>query len=150
MLPMLRSVDRSLAQWMERYGHLLHRLSLGIFFTWLGLLKQFGIETVTSLLAHTVYWGTPDVMVPVLGWWEMLIGLCLVFRRLVRIALLLLLIRLPGTALALVLLPEVCFVNVPFVPSPEGQYLIKDMLLFSAALVIGGTLRLERKPYVYH
>ena len=45
------------------------------------------------------------------------------------------------TALALVLKADVCWVSVPWVPSPEGQYLIKDLILFTAAMVIGGTVR---------
>ena len=60
-------------------------------------------------------------------------------------------IRLPGTLLALALRTDVCFVEFPFVPSPEGQYLVKDFLLFGAALVIGGTIREEQsKPGVRH
>ena len=148
--PKLDEVDRIIAAWMERYGHMLHRVSLGCFFIWLGLLKQAGLKTTTSLLAHTVYWGSPDVMVPVLGVWECAIGVCLLFPRLIRVGLLLLLVRLPGTLLALVLLPEVCFVKIPFAPTPEGQYLIKDLMLFTAAIVIGGTVRTEKQPGIFH
>lgn len=148
--PKLDQLDRNIAEWMERYGHMLHRVSLGGFFIWLGLLKQAGLKTTTSLLAHTVYWGTPDVVVPLLGWWEFAIGVCLLFPRLIRVALLLLLVRLPGTLLALVLLPDVCFVRIPFAPTPEGQYLIKDLMLFTAAIVIGGTVRIEKQPGIFH
>ena len=88
---------------------------------------------------------------PILGLWEVAIGICLIFHRLVRVALLLLAIRLPGTLLALVLRADVCFVEVPWVPSLEGQYLVKDFLLFGAALVIGGTIRQEKlKPGIRH
>jgi len=59
------------------------------------------------------------------------------------VALPLLAIRLPGTVLALVLMPDVCFTELPLVPSPEGQYLLKDLAIFSAAMVIGGTVRDE-------
>ena len=72
---------------------MLHRVSMGVFFVWLGLLKQAGMKTTTSLLAHTVYWGSPDVMVPILGLWEFAIGVGLLFPRLIRLALLLLLVR---------------------------------------------------------
>ena len=142
--PKLDELDRRIAEWMERYGHVIHRYSMGIFFIWLGLLKQAGLRTTTSLLAHTVYWGSPDLVVPLLGLWEFAIGVCLLFPKLIRLALLLLLVRLPGTFLALVLLPDVCFVHIPFAPTPEGQYLIKDMMLLSAAIVIGGTVRSKR------
>jgi len=150
MFKQLHRLDRQIIGWMERYSHLLHRVTLGVFFIWLGTLKTFGVSTATSLIAHVVYWGDPQFMVPILGWWEVAIGVCLVFRPLVRVALTLLLIRLPGTALALILLPEICFIDVPFVPTPEGQYLIKDMILIGAALVIGSTINKEKKAGIYH
>jgi hypothetical protein len=48
---------------------------------------------------------------------------------------------MPGTMLPLFLLPEVCFVQVPWVPTLEGQYIIKNLVLISAGLVIGATVR---------
>jgi hypothetical protein len=53
--------------WLDRYGHRLQRLSLGTLFVWLGLLKPLGRKTTTSLPAETVYWGTPETMVLILG-----------------------------------------------------------------------------------
>jgi hypothetical protein len=43
----------------------------------------------------------------------------------------------------LFLLPDVTFQagRVPYGPTMEGQYIIKNLLIISAALVIGGTLR---------
>jgi uncharacterized membrane protein YphA (DoxX/SURF4 family) len=136
----LADIDRRIASWMARFGHPAHRVSLGVLFIWLGLLKQFGVETGTSLIARSVYWGPPDVMVPLLGWWEVAIGACLLFRPLIRVALLLLAVRLPGTALALVLHADATFDGSVLSPTPTGQFLIKDLMLFSAALVIGGTV----------
>ncbi len=150
LYPNLDRLDRHIAEWMERYGHMLHRVSMGGMFVWLGLLKQAGLKTTTSLLAHTIYWGPPDVIVPLLGWWEVAIGICLLVRPFIRMALLLLLVRLPGTLLALILLPEICFEHMPFAPTPEGQYLIKDMILFTAAIVVGGTVRIEKQPGIHH
>ena len=37
---------------------------------------------------------------------------------------------------------DVCW-HEPFVPTVQGQYLIKDVVLITAAMVIGGTLRSE-------
>ena len=127
----LDQLDSAIAGWMHEWGHAAHRYGLGVFFVWMGVLKCLGYKSATSLLAHTVY----------LGVWEALIGLALLVRPLNRVALLLLAVRLPATALALVLKADVCWVSVPWVPSPEGQYLIKDLILFTAAMVIGGTVR---------
>lgn len=139
----LQDVDDRLVELFARYGHDVHRISLGILFLWFGLLKPLGHETATSLLAHTIYWGDPEVMVLVLGWWEVAIGLCLLARPLLRAAILMLAIRVPGILMAFILEPEICFVAFPFAPTPEGQYLIKDLTLFFAALALAGFLQEE-------
>jgi len=139
----LTELDDRVIGWLDRYGHRLHRLSLGTLFVWLGLLKPLGHKTTTSLLAETVYFGSPETMVLILGWWEVAIGLSMLYRPTVRIALLLLLLRIPGTILAFVLQPDLTFVSFPFVPTPEGQYLIKDLVLFFAAMAIGASIRHE-------
>lgn len=146
----LDDFDRRVADWMERWGHRIHRLTLGLIFLWFGSLKVMGHKSATTLIAHAVYFAPAEIMVPILGYWEAAIGLCLIVLPLARVGLLLLAIRLPGTLLALVLSADVCFVETPWVPSPEGQYLVKDLLLFGAAMVIGGTVREERrKPSVH-
>lgn len=146
----LRTIDASLLRLFDRYGHWLHRQSLGILFLWFGLLKPLGHETTTSILAHTIYWGDPGVMVSVLGWWEVAIGLSLLIRPFLRVAVLLLVIRLPGIILAFVLEPDVCFVTFPFAPTPEGQYLIKDLALFFATLAITSFIAEDSAEVRFH
>jgi hypothetical protein len=48
---------------------------------------------------------------------------------------------MPGTVLPLFLLPDVCWVHAPYAPTLEGQYIIKNLVLISAGLVIGATVR---------
>ena len=134
-------LDRRIAGEMRRWGHPLLRWSLGIVFIWFGLLKPFGVSAATDLVERTVYWLPPDFFIPLLGWWEVAIGVCLLFRPLTRVALLLLFLQMPGTFLPLILLPEIAFERFPFVPTLEGQYIIKNLVLISAGLVIGGTVR---------
>ena len=141
MYMFLDEMDRRIAGWMERYGHLLLRYSLGIVFIWFGGLKPFGLSPAPELVSHTVLWFPPEIFVPILGWWEVAIGVGLLFRPLLRIALFLLFLQLPGTALPLVLLPEICFTDFPFALTLEGQFIIKKLIFISAALVIGGTVR---------
>ena len=147
---LLNQIDEALIRLFERYGHGVHRISLGLLFLWFGLLKPLGHETTTSLLAHTIYWGDPEVMVLVLGWWEVAIGVCLLVHPLLRVAILFLAVRVPGILLAFVLEPEVCFVSFPFAPTPEGQYLIKDLTLFFAALALAGFLGEESSEPRFH
>ena len=83
--------------------------------------------------------------IPLLGVWEMLIGTCLLIRPLLRVAILLLALQMPGTFLPLVLLPDQCFAHIPYAPSIDGQYIIKNMVLISAAIVIGSTVRRQHR-----
>jgi hypothetical protein len=96
MHPRFDAIDRRIASWMNRVGHPVHRVTLGLFFVWLGLLKQFGYKTGSSLLAHTVYFGSPETMVPILGWWEVAIGATLLFPATVRISIVLMAARVPA------------------------------------------------------
>lgn len=138
-------LDRMIAGWMAKYGHPLLRFSLGIIFIWFGLLKPFGLSPATELVEKTVYWFPPEVFIPILGWWEVAIGLCLLYKPLIRVAIFLLFLQMPGTMLPLFLLPQVCFTKIPFALTIEGQYIIKNLVLVSAAIVIGGTVRKDIK-----
>ena len=135
--------DLRISEGMDRYCQPLMRYSIALIFIWFGLLKPLGMSPEEELIKRTVYWVSPQVFLPVLGWWEVSVGLCLLYRPLIRIALLLLLLQLPGTMLPLVLLPEICFTQPPFGLSLEGQYIVKNLFLVSAAFVIGGKVRAQ-------
>ncbi len=62
-------------------------------------------------------------------------------KQLIRVSIFLLFIQMPGTFLPLILLPEICFNNFPFGLTLEGQYIIKNLIIISAALVVGSTVR---------
>ena len=139
------AVDPVISGWMSRHGHLFLRISMGIIFIWFGLLKSLGQSPVNDLVARTVYWFNPKVFIPILGWWEFAIGVCFLFHRLIRVVVLLLFLQIGGTFLPLVILPEVCFQKFPFVLTMEGQYIVKNLLIISAAIVIGGTVNLAKE-----
>lgn len=141
------SIDTTVAGWMDRWGLRLLRYSIGIVFVWFGALKPLGLSPAAELVANTVYVVPPELFVPVLGVWEVLIGLCLLYRPLIRLGVLLLLLQMPGTFLPLVLLPEVTFIRVPYALTLEGQYIVKNLVMISAALVVGATVR-EDTPHV--
>ncbi len=145
MKDLLSKIDRRIEHWLYVFGHSTHGFTLGCVFIWFGSLKVAGQKTATSIIAETIYFGDPEVVVPALGVWEILIGVTLIFHKLHRVALVLLLIRLPGTLLALVLKTDACFVSVPLVPTIAGQYIIKDLMLLSAAAVMGGYV--SHKPH---
>ena len=141
MLDWFNRKDLHIAGWMDKYCQFLLRLSLAAIFVWFGWLKLLGISPEEELIKRTVYWFSPDFFIVLLGWWEVAIGLGLLIRPLIRVALLLLFVQLPGTLLPLVLLPEVCFTQQPWGLTLEGQYIIKNLFLVSAAFVIGAKVR---------
>jgi len=118
---------------------------MGSIFIWFGLLKSFGHSPVNDLVARTVYWFAPEFFIPILGWWEVAIGVCFLFHRLLRAAVFLLFLQVGGTFLPLIVLPDVCFQEFPFVLTIEGQYIVKNLLIISAAIVLGGTVRPSRE-----
>ena len=137
------SLDQHIADWMYKYGMLVLRISLAVVFIWFGALNPLGIRPAEELVQRTVYWIPPELFLPLLGFWEVAIGVCLLYRPLIRAAILLLFLQMPGTMLPLILLPDVCFTKFPFGLTLEGQYIIKNLILISAGLVIGGTVRLR-------
>ena len=151
MLPrLLEPLDRRIDAFMRRWGILALRISLAVIFIWFGVLKPFGLSPAADLVRATVRWMpllSPDGWLAVIGWWEVLIGITFLFRSTVRIAIALLAMQMVGTFLPLVVLPAVTFQagHVPYAPTMEGQYIIKNLLIISAALVVGGTARNEKR-----
>ena len=136
-------IDLAISNFMERYGFILLRYSLAIVFIWFGLLKPLGMSPAEDLVRNTVTWWDFDWFFPLLGWWEVAIGICLIFRPLLRVGILLLLLQMPGAMSPIVLEPEAIFNGNLFALTLEGQYVIKNIVLISAALVVGGTVRSE-------
>lgn len=137
--------DSWLIEFSARIGEPFLRLAIGIVFIWFGALKTVGeLSPAYDLVAATVYWLTPEIIVPLLGLWEVAIGIAFLFAPLTRVAILLLALQMPGTFLPLVLLPEVCFTIFPFGLTLEGQYIVKNLVIIGSALVIGSRLTARR------
>ena len=135
-------LDIFITKFMSKWGITFLRYSLGAIYIWFGILKPFGLSPAQELVENTVYWfDNPKTFVPILGWWEVVIGLTMCIKPLIRVSIFLLFIQMPGTFLPLILLPEVCFNNFPFGLTLEGQYIIKNLIIISAALVVGSTVR---------
>ena len=143
----LDPIDRRITSWMARHGIGLTRLALGVVFFWFGALKLIpGWSPAEELATRTIERLTFSVVSPktaliVLALWEVLIGLGLLTGRFLRVTLLLLWVQMLGTLTPLVLFPSETFRIIPFAPTLEGQYIIKNLVLIAAAIVVGGTVR---------
>ena len=138
----INDIDIFITSFMQKWGITLLRYSLGIIYIWFGILKPLGLSPAQELVENTVYWfDDKATFVNFLGWWEVVIGFTMCVRPLIRISIFLLFLQIPGTFLPLVLLPEVCFTDFPYGLTLEGQYIVKNLIIISSALVIGGTVR---------
>ncbi|MCS7261677.1 MAG: DoxX family membrane protein [Anaerolineae bacterium] len=141
------SIDIRLTRWMARYGILLLRISLGVVFFWFGILKFFpGISPAQDLAVRTIHILTfgliPDhISIILLAAWETLIGVGLISGIFMRATLLLLWLQMLGAMTPLFLLPQDAFTHIPYAPTLEGQYIIKNLVLISAGIVLGATVR---------
>ena len=134
--------DKKITEWMGKYGLLILRVCLGIIFLWFGVLKFFkGLSPAEDLVRNTIYFMDPDIFIPILALWESIIGLGLITGKYMRLTLLLLFLQMPGTALPLIILPEKVWTIFPYGLTLEGQYIIKNLVLISAGLVLGATVR---------
>lgn len=140
-------IDRRVTRWMANHGILLLRIALGVVFLWFGALKLIpGLSPAENLAGKTIEALTlgivpASVAIPVLALWEVAIGLGLLTGRWMRFTLLLLFVQMAGTVTPLFLFPAETFAQFPFAPTLEGQYIIKNIVLVAAAIVLGATVR---------
>lgn len=139
--------DLRLTGWMARYGVLILRLSLGVVFFWFGVLKFFpGLSPAQDLAMRTIEQLTlglipARISLPILATWECLIGVGLIAGRFMRLTLFLLWLQMIGTITPIFFFPGEVFMHIPYAPTLEGQYILKNIVLISAGLVIGATVR---------
>lgn len=140
-------IDVTVTNWMARFGIVLLRVSLGIVFLWFGILKFFpdlspAQDLATRTMDQLTFGLIPaQVSIPMLAAWECLIGIGLIFGVLIRATLLLLFLQMLGTITPIFFFPQEVFTRIPYAPTLEGQYIIKNIVLVSAGLVIGATVR---------
>ena len=148
----LDRLDRAIAGVFKTYGIRALRYALAFVFIVFGILKPLGVSPAERLVLETVDWVpffSARTMYVIIGWWEVAIGLCLLFRPLIRLGILLLAMQMIGTFLPLVIVPEFCYVKKPALGgrfemwtfTTDAQYILKNLLIISGAMIVGGTVR---------
>ncbi|MEO5885240.1 MAG: DoxX family membrane protein [Candidatus Limnocylindrales bacterium] len=150
-------IDRRITGAMAAHGLTALRIALGIVFLWFGALKVVpGLSPAEDLAGRTIEALTgglvpSEIALPVLALWEVAIGLGLLVGRWMRVILLLLFAQMLGTVTPLFLFPAETWIRFPISPTLEGQYIIKNVVLVTAAIVLGATVRggeLSAEPVV--
>ena len=120
---------------------------MGIVFFWFGALKLIpGASPAEALAGETVERLTGGLVsaataVPIIAFWEIAIGIGLFIGRAMRVTLFLLFVQMLGTITPLFLFPAETFSQFPWAPTLEGQYIIKNLVIVAAAIVLGATVR---------
>jgi uncharacterized membrane protein YkgB len=135
-------IDARITRWMAEHGLLLLRISIGVVFFWFGALKLVpGLSPAEGLIRATLPFLPMNLFLPFLAIWEMVIGLGFITGKFMRLTILLLFLQMPGTLSPIVLRPDLVFTQFPFGLTLEGQYIVKNMVIISSALVLGATVR---------
>ena len=138
----MHSLYERFTRWTVQHGILLLRLSLGVIFLWFGVLKfipnlspaeGLAIRTVEALSFGLI---PKDLAGFLIAGMETLIGLGFLTGKALRATLVLLAFHMLGTSMPILLFPREVFKIIPVVPTLEGQYIFKNMILASAGLVL--------------
>jgi len=133
---------------LVRYGITALRLTVGAVFLGFGVLKYIphvspaeglAITTIDRLTFGLLPWQIGIVAIATL---ECFIGICLLANRWMRLAVWMLAVQLVGVLAPIVLLTGRLFSGPHHAPTLEGQYVLKDIILVAAGMVIAaGTFR---------
>ena len=142
-------VSPSLERWLP-----ILRVSIGIIYVWFGLLKFFpGASPAEGLARETIHLLTNGLVSPALSLlllaiWETLTGALMISglysKWIIRVAL----IHMVCTFTPFLLLPSLSFVSVPFVLTLVGQYIIKNIVIISALMVLDASSKQKESSSV--
>jgi uncharacterized membrane protein YphA (DoxX/SURF4 family) len=142
----LSAIELACHRWLVTYSMAILRVSVGAVFLGFGLLKFFpGVSPAQSLVEATTNILTfglvpAAVALVAVATLETIIGLCLISGRGMRGAIYLLVVQLVGILSPIVLLPGRLFSGAGIAPTLEGQYVLKDIIIVGAALVLATTV----------
>lgn len=141
------NAKRLLHRLLRRFSLPLLRVSIGVVFVWFGALKVADVSPARDLVADTVPFLDADWFVPALGWFEMALGVALVVGVGLGWVCAVMVAHLGGTFLTVVMQPGALFQHGnPFMLTMEGEFVAKNLVLITAALVIAAWSRERRDP----
>lgn len=142
----LERLDQAIVDFMTKRSVPMLRWALGITYLWFGVLKVFGVSPVADLVERMAFGVSKRRFVRLVGVWEMGVGIAMLFRLALRLTLLLYFLQLAGTFLVFVRDPRVTFQKGnPLLLTQSGEFIVKNLVLLAAGLVVGSTVRLRRE-----
>jgi uncharacterized membrane protein YkgB len=135
-------LDALITTWLVRHSLTLVRLSLGFVFLAFGVLKFFpGVSPAEAISEKAMVELTIGLMPADAGRvlvavMETAIGLSLLTGRYLRLGIVLLGVAMVGVMSPLLLFPGKLFSGSYNAPTLEGQYVVKDIVLLTATLMV--------------
>lgn len=137
------TLDEKIIHFLRRISVPMARVSLFVVFFWFGILKVLELSPagplVMSLLEQTIPFMNPELFVRLFGGFEMLIGIVFLIPGFERAAIAMLMPHMAMTAGPLIFLSQTTWSGF-LVPTLEGQYIIKNLVIVAAAFGIAAHL----------
>lgn len=144
MKQLFENLDAGIISFLKRIGFPIARLAIFIVFFWFGFLKVLGLSPanplVSNLLEKTLSFISFDTFIILFGIYEMLIALSFLISGWERIAVFFLVPHMLATFLPLLFLPSMVWSGF-LVPTLEGQYIIKNLLIIALAIGLAANLK---------
>lgn len=139
----MKNINGKIESWDERAIILakkvtfkFSRFAIFLVYFWFGALKVFGYspasELVSALLGRTLTGVSPENFLVALGAFEVILGIMFIIPGLERLAILFLGLHLITTVMPLFLLADLTWQGF-MIPTLEGQYIIKNILIIAVA-----------------
>ncbi len=139
----ISEIDTKLINFFRRISMPVARFGLFVVFFYFGLLKVLGLSPasglVQNLFEHTIPWMAFSTFLVLFGLFECLIGILFILPKMERVVIPLLFLHMITTFMPLFVLPEVTWSGF-LVPTLEGQYIIKNLVIIAAAVCIAAHL----------
>jgi len=122
------------------------RIAIAAVYIWFGALKISGTTPVRALVEATTPWTDPSWFVPAMGVFEVMLGLWLMIGRGLWAALPLFVAHMIGTFGVLVMVPDIAFQDGnPLRLTVEGEFVVKNLVLLAAVIVVATRTNLRRR-----
>lgn len=133
----LRTIDEHIVHFFRKISIPTARIALFVVFFWFGILKLIGLSPasglVHALFDQTIHFMPFNTFYILFSLLECVIGILCLIPGAERILMPLLLFHMGTTFLPLFFLRDVVW-QAPFVPTLEGQYIIKNLVIIAAAI----------------
>jgi uncharacterized membrane protein YkgB len=142
-------LERRVVRWLARHSLRWVRIGIGIVFLWFGILNLLPESPAQRLFVEAIPGLRPEIIMPIVGLFDIAAGISFVLGRFTRLLVLWVVFLAGGTLLGFVARPALMFQTPPLVFTLEGQYVLKNLTVLAAGLVVlvpagGGALTAVR------